>query len=90
MKAHFGFQFIRASTFVATDTRDKISGLLGMSSFGSGRIVPDDTKTVETAFTGAATLLLTGKDADFYMIFLLRPLREEPSSTAILEHRLPS
>ncbi|KAK3214936.1 hypothetical protein GRF29_19g1733159 [Pseudopithomyces chartarum] len=70
----FATRLYRTATFEATDPRDKVYGVLGISSFASKPLAPDYTKTAEQVYCEAMVLVLTEDFASSYNLLPLLPL----------------
>ncbi|KAJ4299359.1 hypothetical protein N0V90_004604 [Kalmusia sp. IMI 367209] len=72
--ANFAVQLYRTGPFEATDPRDKVFGLLGISSFSTTPIVPDYSKLVEQVFCEAMASVLRENFSYAYTLLPLLPL----------------
>lgn len=60
----------------ATDPRDKVFGLLGISEFGSERLLADYTKPLTRVYTEATTYMLHNRYVSMYFESPLRPIQD--------------
>jgi hypothetical protein len=67
-------QVARTLHLSATDPRDKIYGLLGISSLKTGVLVPDYNKSCQEVFSEALALMLHSRNPSIYVEAPLRPL----------------
>ena len=74
--AFFAYQLRRTLYLSATDPRDKVFGLLGISEFGSKRLLPDYAKSVLEVYTEATTFMLLNRYVSMYFESPLRPLQD--------------
>lgn len=70
----FATRLYRTATFEATDPRDKVYGVLGISSFIGKALVPDYTKTTQQVYCEAMATVLTEDFASSYNLLPLLPL----------------
>jgi hypothetical protein len=87
-EAHFSSQLCRTVHLSATDPRDKVFSILGISRFSSKPIMPDYTKSAQRVFSEAASAVLSMKKLDIYFHAPLHPLRDGLTSEPL--PRLPS
>jgi hypothetical protein len=72
---HFSSQICRTVHLSATNPRDKIFSLLGISGFSTKSIEPDYTKSLQTVFQEAMAALLRDGKLGIYYYAPLHPLR---------------
>jgi hypothetical protein len=76
---HFSSQFFRTLHLSASDPRDRIFGILGISSFSGTYITPDYTKSTEEVVLDAAIAMLRERRLIFYYLMPLQPSRDSVS-----------
>jgi hypothetical protein len=72
---HFSRQFLRTLHLSASDPRDKIFGILGISNFRGTCIVPDYTKSTEEVLLNATITLIREDTLALYYFMPLQPSR---------------
>jgi hypothetical protein len=72
---HFSRQFLRTLHLSASDPRDKIFGILGISTFRGIGIVPEYTKSTEEVLLNATVTLLREATLSLYYFMPLQPSR---------------
>jgi hypothetical protein len=72
---HFSRQFLRTLHLLASDPRDKIFGILGISNFRGTCIVPDYTKSTEEVLLNATITLIRENTLALYYFMPLQPSR---------------
>jgi hypothetical protein len=72
---HFSSQFFRYVHLSASDPRDKIFGILGISSFSGTRVIPDYTKSTEEVLLDAAVAMIRDRKLALYYLMPLQPAR---------------
>lgn len=80
----FALQLFRTGPFEATDPRDKIFGVLGISSFCDETIVPDYTKLTKQVYCEAMAMVLRESFASTYTLLPLLPLPTRTQASIIL------
>jgi hypothetical protein len=76
---HFSSQFLRTLHLSASDPRDKIFGILGISAFYGTSIVPDYTKSTEEVLLNATVAMLRESTLAMYYFMPLQPPRASES-----------
>jgi hypothetical protein len=76
---HCVYQLCRTLHLSATDARDKVFSILGVSLFAGAEIKPDYTKAVQRVFLEAAATVLKQERLDLYFNAPLNSLRESPA-----------
>jgi hypothetical protein len=79
----FRKQLVDTLHLSATDPRDKIFGILGISQLGSCNIQPDYTKSVQRVFSEAMSMLLEDTESTPYRYVPLQPLSDNLSLTSL-------
>ena len=79
----FTEQFFLTSHLCTTDLRDKVFGILAISTFRDKAIPPDYTKPVDKVFAEAAAILLQQDAVALYIQAPLYPLHEDPAMLSI-------
>lgn len=74
--AFFPYQVRRTLYLSATDPRDKIFGLLGISKFESERPVPDYKKSVQEVYAEATAIMMRNRYVSAYFESPLRPSKD--------------
>jgi hypothetical protein len=82
---HFSTQYFRTLHLSASDPRDTIFGILGISNFSGTPIKPDYTKSKDEIFLEAAATMLREAKPAFYCFVPLQPLttRESLDSSSV-------
>jgi len=91
-RATFSGNLTRMRDFLATDPRDKIYGILGLSHVSGSalNIKPDYTKTATEVFTETATHLIHEGPVRFYDQFPLQSTHSDHAALSSCTHTLPS
>lgn len=86
----FSDQFLRTFHLSATDPRDKIFGILGISTFNGTAIEPDYTRSMQQIVNEAACLIIKEKRLVMYYCMPLQPRTEAERSRLNRSPDLPS
>ncbi|KAH7079908.1 heterokaryon incompatibility protein-domain-containing protein [Paraphoma chrysanthemicola] len=70
---HFASQLCRTVHLSASDPRDKVFSILGISGFSGERIMPDYTKSVQRVFSEAMAVMLQDEKLEIYCYAPLQP-----------------
>jgi hypothetical protein len=79
----FADQLFRTAHLSATDSRDKVFGILGIATFTRNTIRADYTKQPHEVFSEAAAVLVQQKRLDLYLHLPLQPPRGQVSSLGL-------
>jgi hypothetical protein len=76
---NFSSQFLRTLHLSASDPRDKIFGILGISAFKGTRIVPDYTRSLEEVLLNTAITMIREATLAMYYFMPFQPSRANGS-----------
>ncbi|KAH7086212.1 heterokaryon incompatibility protein-domain-containing protein [Paraphoma chrysanthemicola] len=74
---HFASQLCRTVHLSASNPRDKVFSILGISGFSGDRIVPDYAKSIERVFSEAVAAMLRDEKLAIYYYAPLQPTRRD-------------